>query len=188
MPRYYYGTVPVLAWIINHYFYSRIHYAWLAAAFHPHGQNPGSSNPYKLYGQLFEPWAERDGYAHFIKAYRDRLLEGVLHQQRAGTLDDVTATRLRRVCESVSIDLFYPILYRVNIDAIGLSRRVLANSGLSGSREVLVTDLRESEFDLLFADNVRDEYFTRIVLGELEGGVRMHPMAVLSLLETKVSP
>jgi hypothetical protein len=187
MVRYYYGTVPVLAWIINHYFYSRTHYAWLAAAFHPHGENPGSSNPYKLYSYLYEPWAERDGYAHFIKAYRDRLVEGVQQQEQAGVLDAATAVRLRRVCEQGSVDLFYPILYRVNIDLIAPSRRVVANSGLKGSREVLVTDLREHEFDLIFTDNARDKYFEQIVLGELEGGIRMHPMAALSLLEMEVA-
>jgi hypothetical protein len=186
MPRYYYGTVPALAWIINHYFYARTHYAWLAAAFLPHRENPGSSNPYKLYELLYEPWAERDRYSRFIDSYRDSLIDGVVAQEDAGTVDADTAARLRRVCELVSVDLFYPILYRVNVNAISSSRRVVANSGLEGSREILVTDLREHEFDVLFCDNVRDEYFARIVLGELEGDVRMHPMSALSFLETKV--
>ncbi len=186
MPRYYYGTVPVLAWIINHYFYARTHYAWLAAAFHPHGENPGSSNPYKLYGQLYEPWAEQDAFAHPLGEYRRRLARGVRAKEQAGVLDNITAARLRRVCESASVDLFYPVLYRVEIDRIPPSRRTLANSGLQGSREVLVEDLRESEFDLLFLDNVRDEYFSDIVLGELEGAIRLHPMTALGILETKV--
>lgn len=188
MPRYYYGTAPVIAWIINHYFYSRTHYSWLADAFLPHLTNPGSSNPYKLYELLYEPWAEQDEHAKFIKGYRDSLLNGVIEQQLAGTIDEIVAARLRRVCELGSVDLFYPILYRVDIEAIPSSRHVVANSGLKGSREVLVTDLREHEFDLLFTDNVRDAYFTQMVLRELESGVRMHPMSALSLLETKVSP
>jgi hypothetical protein len=188
MARYYYGTVPVLAWIINHYFYGRVHYAWLAAAFHPHGENPGSSNPYRLYGQFYEPWAERDAYAHSLGEYRRRLANGVTAKERSGALDNVTAERIRRVCSSASVDLFYPVLYRVEIDRIPLSRRTLANSGLQGSREVLVRDLRESEFDLLFVDNDRDEYFRRIVVGELEGSTRMHPMAALAFLETKADP
>lgn len=188
MPRYYYGTVPVLAWIINHYFYSRTHYAWLAAAFHPHGENPGSSNPYRLYGQFYEPWAERDAYAHPLGEYRRRLANGVIAREQSGALDNITAARIRRVCGSASVDLFYPVLYRVEIDRIPLSRRTLANSGLQGSREVLVKDLRESEFDLLFVDNERDEYFSRIVMGELEGSTRLHPMAALALLETKADP
>jgi hypothetical protein len=187
MAQHYYGTVPVLAWIINHYFYSRTHYAWLAAAFHPHGENPGSSNPYKLYGMLYEPWAERDGYAHQLAEYRRRLVEGVKAKEASGVLDNVTAARLRRVCTSASVDLFYPVLYRVEIERIPASRRLLANSGLRGSREVLVEDLRESEFELLFLDNARDDYFPHIVLGELTGEVRMHPMAALRLLETKVA-
>ena len=186
MPRYYYGTVPVLAWIINHYFYARTHYAWLAAAFHPHGENPGSSNPYALYGQFYEPWAERDKYSRFVNDYRRSLAAGVAEKEAAGTLDNITAARLRRLCRLAGIELFYPVLYRVDIDAISLARRTLQNSGLEGSHEVLVKDLRESEFELLFTDNQRDDYFPNLVLGELEGTVRMHPMTTLAILEAKV--
>ncbi|WP_420128787.1 hypothetical protein [Longimicrobium sp.] len=186
MARYYYGTVPVLAWIINHYFYARTHYAWLAAAFHPHGENPGSSNPYALYGHFYEPWAERDRYSRFINDYRRSLAAGVAEKEAAGTLDNITAARLRRLCRLGSIELFYPVLYRVDINAIPPARRTLQNSGLEGSHEVLVKDLRESEFELLFTDNQRDDYFPSLVLGELEGTVRMHPMTTLAMLETKV--
>jgi hypothetical protein len=186
MPRYYYGTVPVLAWIINHYFYGRTHHAWLAAAFHPHGDNPGSSNPYKIYGQLYEPWAERDRYARFVVQIRESLIKGVEAKESEGVLDNVTAARLRRVCRQGSVDLFYPVLYRVRIDRIATARRTLANSALEGSLEVLVKDLRESEFELLFVDNARDDYFPELVLSELEGAVRMHPMSALAQLERKV--
>lgn len=186
MPRYYYGTVPVLAWIINHYFYGRTHHAWLAEAFHPHGENPGSSNPYKIYGLLYEPWAERDRYARFVADIRHSLSDGVEAKETTGILDGVTAARLKRICRSGSVDLFYPVLYRVSIDRIAQGRRTLANSALEGSREVLVTDLRESEFDLLFTDNVRDDYFADLVLSELQGVIRMHPMSVLARLESKV--
>lgn len=86
MPRYYYGTVPALAWIINHYFYARMHYAWLAAAFHPHRENPGSSNPYKIYGQLYEPWAERDRHARFVVHTRDSLADGIEAKEAAGVV------------------------------------------------------------------------------------------------------
>jgi hypothetical protein len=63
----------------------------------------------------------------------------------------------------------------------------VANSGLEGSHEFLVKDLREPEFDLLFADNVRDDYFGVLVSGELYSTIRMHPMSALSFLETKVA-
>jgi hypothetical protein len=188
MARYYYGTVPALAWIINHYFYSRTHYAWLADAFYPHGTNPGSSNPYRLYGLLYEHWAESDEPAHAMGEYRRRLARGVSAKRRAGVLDRATAARVRRVCAFGSIDLFYPVLYRVEIDRIAPSRWVRAGSARKGSHEVLVKDLREPEFDLLFVDNARDDYFPQIVLGELEGTIRMHPMTALSLLETRVVP
>jgi hypothetical protein len=113
-------------------------------------------------------------------------VQGVTAKEQSGALDNVTAARIRRLCESASVDLFYPVLYRVEIDRIPDSRRIIANSGLRGSREVLVRDLRESEFDLLFLDNHRDEYFRQMVTDELEGSIRMHPMSALALLETKV--
>ncbi|MBW3571216.1 MAG: hypothetical protein KY467_08920 [Gemmatimonadetes bacterium] len=186
MPRYYYGTVPVLAWILNHYFYERTHYTWLADAFYPHGTNPGSSNPYQIYGLLYQPWAELDPHARFVRDMRRSLVDGVVARESAGKLDNITAARLKRVCASVRIDLFYPVLYRVDIGRISRSRRIVANSGLEGSREFLVSDLRESEFDLLLADNDRDDYFADLVLCEREGEVLMHPMLALALLETKV--
>jgi hypothetical protein len=155
MPRYYYGTVPVLAWIINHYFYGRVHYGWLADAFHPHRDNPGSSNPYLIYGQLYEPWRERDHYARFVSDYRRSLQDGVEKKEAAGVVDNITAARLKRVCEDGGVELFYPVLYRVDIDGIAPARRTLANSGLEGSHEFLVTDLRESEFDVLLMQPAR---------------------------------
>lgn len=91
------------------------------------------------------------------------------------------------MCASGSVDLFYPVLYRVDISRIAPFRRTVANSGLEGSNEFLVKDLRESEFDLLLADNVRDDYFAALVLAELEGAVLTHPMLALASLETKVS-
>jgi hypothetical protein len=187
MPRYYYGTVPVLAWIINHYFYGRVHYGWFADAFHPHRDNPGSSNPYLIYGQLYESWRERDRYARFLSDYRRSLEEGVQTKEEAGVVDNITAARLRRVCKKGSVDLFYPVLYRVDADGIEPARRTLANSGLEGSHEFKVVDLRESEFDVLLTDNRRDEYFAEVVLREFDGAARTDPMAALALLETTVS-
>lgn len=185
MARYYYGTVPVLAWIINHYFFARTHHAWLADAFLPHDAGPGAPNPHAAYARLYEPWARRDGDARVVSGYRAALLKGVVRQQRARQLDGATAARLRRLCETAGAELFYPVLYRVNLDAIAPARRVPPRPGARDGREVLVADLRESEFDLLFTDNVRDDYFAPVVLGELEGSVRMHPMAVLALLEAR---
>lgn len=94
MPRYYYGTVPALAWIINHYFYERTHYVWLADAFYPNQGNPGSSNPYEIYGSLHKPWAQRDSRARFVRDLRRSLIGGVDARVAAGKLDDITAARL----------------------------------------------------------------------------------------------
>jgi hypothetical protein len=185
--RYYYGTVPVLAWIINHYFYGGLHYSWLADAFHPHRDNPGSSNPYLIYGDLYVPWQERDRYSRFVTDYRRSLEEGVAKKEETGVIDNITAARLKRVCKLGSVELFYPVLYRVDMDEIAPSRRAVENSGLEGSHEFLVPDLRESEFDLLLTDNRRDRYFPEVVPGKHDEVPAASALPVLALLETMVT-
>ncbi|HLM68420.1 MAG TPA: hypothetical protein VK358_12865 [Longimicrobium sp.] len=187
MPRYFYGTVPVLTWIINHYFYAGVHYSWLAAEFAPMLRNPKSSNPYLIYGDLYWAWAKRDRYDRYV-GDTGRVLGGVVDRKREeGTLDHVTAARLRRVCRSRnSVDLYYPIIYRVDVQQIAERRQRVENSGLEGSAEVLVPDLRESEFDLLFADNTSDALFAELVLDEIAAPGRRDPLEVLSMLEERI--
>jgi hypothetical protein len=67
------------------------------------------------------------------------------------------ATRLMNICNRVSVKFFYPIVYRVDIDAVGDWRCKKAGSGLLNSDEYLITDLESSEFDLLFYDEHVDE-------------------------------
>jgi hypothetical protein len=112
MPRYYYGTVLVLAWIINHYFYGRVHYSWLAEPFAPMDVNPKSSNPYLIYGDLYWAWVKRDRFDKFVKDTRRTHAEVVRSKQTSGLLDHITAARLARICLSENnIDLYYPIIY-----------------------------------------------------------------------------
>jgi hypothetical protein len=185
MARYHYGTVPVLAWIINHYFYGGVHYTWLAEEFYPLAANPKSSNPCLIYQDLYWAWARRDPFDRFIKGLRASLSEAVRHKENAGSLDNVTAARLRRVCSRVSVELFYPVTYRVDIEKIDAGRCVLKGSAAMGSREVLVPDLAETEFDLLFADNHLDPEFQELVIDEIEGVSRALPATVLDLLERR---
>lgn len=121
MPRYYYGTVPVLAWIINHYFYGGVHYSWLAEPFAPMDVNPKSSNPYLIYGDLYWAWIKRDRFDKFVKDTRRTHAQVVRSKQASGLLDHITAARLARICLSENnVDLYYPI-----ITSIVLTRRRL---------------------------------------------------------------
>lgn len=185
MARYYYGTVPALAWIINHYFYGGVHHVWLAAEWYPLLTNPKSSNPHLIYADLYHAWLARDNTDKFVDTTRGRLRRAVRAQERRRVLDAMTGRRLRRVCLNVAVDLFYPIVYRVDITSVAAARRTRPDPVPAQSREALVTDLRESEFDLLFADNGEDTLFRQLVLAEREGSHRTDPLEALALLESR---
>jgi hypothetical protein len=188
MPTYYYGTIPVLAWILNHYFYAGVHYAWLAESFLPPPVNPRSSNPHNIYGELMDAWRHHDPYNQYLRGSRKGLLDGVAAKRAADVLTGATADRLGAVCLNVSVDLFYPVVYRVDVDKVGAGRKRVANSGLEGSREILIVDLREREFELLFTDNRGDSLFRLVVLNEVAGAARTTAAAVLALLEERCVP
>lgn len=188
MATYYYGTIPVLAWILNHYFYGGVHYAWLAKEFLPPKPNPSSSNPHHIYGEFKDAWNDGDPWNSTVLTARTGMLRGVKAKRDAGVVKRWTATRLRIICQHVSVDLFYPIVYRVDVERISPDRLVVANSGLRGSREVLIHDLRETEFELLFADNTTDTSFTLLVLDEMSGARVTSPAAVLTLLKARCAP
>src|SRR5215213_3550854 len=156
MARYYYGTVPALAWILNHYFYRQEHYAFLAEAFHPLRSNPKSSNPYLIYGDLMWAWSYTDEFDKYVSQSRYGLARGALARRNAGITDPALTRRLRRICAGVPVTFFYPVVYRVEVGVITPARRNVAGSGALGSREIVVHDLREHEFDLLFADDRSD--------------------------------
>lgn len=187
MPRYFYGTVPALAWIINHYFYGGVHYTWLAEEFHPLETNPKSSNPYLIYGDLYWAWSRGDPYDKFVSDTRRRLVFGIDEQEKGGVVDNITAARLRRVCRDVAVELFYPVVYRVDVSMIPAVRWTLENSARTGSREVLVRDLVETEFDLLFADNARDPEFGILLADEIAGVTATAPANALARLEGRLA-
>lgn len=188
MPRYYYGTVPALAWILNHYFYGGLHYSWLAAEFYPLETNPRSSMPYQVYGDLYWAWSRNDLHDKHLRFMREALGGGVAARLPPGISDPALVRRLRRICRRSAVAFFYPVVYRVDIDRIAAGRHVAAGSAMTGSREVLVRDLVEEEFDLLFADNVADPDFRRLVLDETHGAARTSPAEALLLLERRLMP
>jgi hypothetical protein len=186
MPRYYYGTVPALAWILNHYFYGGVHYNWLAAEFNPMRTNPNSSNPYVIYGQLYAAWSWLDERDKSVAQLRRALRAGVAAHEKQKTLDVTLARRLRAICSNTSIAFFYPVVYRVDLERIPPARRVVAGSGEDGSHECLVHDLGETEFDLLLADNWEDADFVQFVLDANPRPTRSSMDAVLTTLEERV--
>jgi hypothetical protein len=105
MPRYYYGAVPALAWILNHYFYSGLHYNWLAAEFFPLETNPKSSIPYLVYGDLYWAWSRDDRYDKHLRMVRDSLRLGVTARLPPGISDLTLVRRLRRICRRAAVTL-----------------------------------------------------------------------------------
>jgi hypothetical protein len=188
MPRYFYGTVSALAWILNHYFYGGLHFSWIAGEFYPLRANPNSSNPYVIYGQLYAAWAWTDERDKLVAHLRNALQAGVDAHEERKTLDRALAQRLREVLSRASVAFFYPVVYRVDIEVIPSARRIIAGSGEEGSNEFLVRDLREAEFELLFVDNLTDPEFVRFVLDARSQPARSSAGAVLNTLERRMIP
>ena len=166
----YYGTVPTLAWIFNHYFYKKTHYTWLAEEYFPYRlPNPKSSNPHLVYQNLYQPWKDKDDFDKDILQVRINVRKGVIAKEKAGDIDAVIAPRLKDICDRVDIVFLYPIVYRVNIDGITpTTRKKSGGSALTvGSKETLVEDLKETEFDILFVDFDSDSDFKKLVINEM---------------------
>ena len=101
------------------------------------------------------PWKERDSYSKIVGQYRLAVRNGVIANQ--SRLSGNIANRLKRVTERIGVEFFLPLVYRIEIDLIAHGRRSVAGSGLAGSREYLIVDLRETEFDLLFSEDVQGD-------------------------------
>jgi hypothetical protein len=167
----YYGAIAVLAWIFGHYFYHGEHYVWLAEEYYPYRlPNPKSSNPHLVYADLYQPWKDRDDHDKFIQSLRLNLRKGVIAKESAGKIDPHDAARLKTVCDKVDITFLYPIVLKVDIDNVKpVSRHKKAGSALAGSSEILVEDLNETEFDIIFLDYESDPAFKQLVVDEING-------------------
>lgn len=180
----YYGTIASLAWIFGHYFYNQEHYVWLAEEYYPYRLlNPKSSNPHLIYQDLYQPWKDRDDYDRYVQTNRLNLRKGVIAKESAGTITSSDAARLKTVCDNVDITFLYPIVLKVDIDVIPSSRRTKAGSALVGSSEILVKDLKETEFEIVFLDYQSDSDFKVLVLDELNGVTATTAADALTTLE-----
>jgi hypothetical protein len=170
MADYFYGTVASLAWVFGHYFYKREHYVWLAEEYFTYGlPNPKSSDPHLIYQDIYQPWKDRDDYDKFIGGIRLNLRKGVIAKEMATVINSSDASDLKDICDNVDITFLYPLVYKVDITSIPGSRQIKKGSALTGSHEVLVEDLKESEFEILFLDYEMDSDFKQLISDELKG-------------------
>ena len=173
--KHYYSTQPLIAWIINKFFYDGNHYVYLAPFYPYRLSNPKSSNPYLIYSDLYMPWKDKDIFDKTIAQFRMNLRKGV----NVVCKDPKLKTELLNLCDKISLNFFYPIVYRVDIE--GISDRIeKAGSGLIGSEEILIRDLQEFEFDILFDDEISNN-LTLKELYDMEDGSDIYK--VLSLLK-----
>ncbi len=164
----YYSTQPFLAWCFNHYFFGRLHFAYVGAPFHPYRlANPRSSDPWDLYGSMYKPWVDRDPYDSLLEQKRRRMRAGLRHHRARTTIRSRIA--LGRICARVDSVFFLPVVYRVDVGRLPHHRLTRAGSGGTGSNEWLIQDLAETEFDILYFDAESDPHIADADLIKLGG-------------------
>lgn len=179
MKTHFYSTQPFIAWVINHYFYGKTHYTFVAP-FYPYRQlNPKSSNPYLIYSDLLMPWKDNDIYDKTVAQFRINIRKGVMIKETLSHIDPSLANELRELCDKISLKFFYPIVYRVDIDSIA-EKVTKTASAFTGSNEYLIQQLFENEFDILFFDEWR-EFLT--IKDLYEGKDKLNPEEVLAILK-----
>jgi len=186
MKNHYYGTVPALQWVFGRYFYG-YHHLWLAAEFHTHRRpNPKSSNPYKIYQDLYEPWVDRDHFDKFITQSRANIRTGVADCEQNGILSSADASAMKRYCDDVDIVFMCPIVVRVDYDVLVTRGRTLHSAGsatTAGSHECLVKDLQEGDYEILFLDFDADGDFHDIVYDAYYNGTQLSKLEVSRRLD-----
>ena len=194
MHSYYYGVQTALAYILNHFFYNAVHYTYIAGEYYPYKRkNPRSSNPHRIYEDLYEPWKDKDEFNKVVIQTRLNIKNGILAQTKKNIIDSFLANKLGRICDELDSNLFYPFVFRINIKSIKKNRLQKSGSGLSGSYEYLVSDLLEREInDILFLDYEGDALIKNLVKYEYEnfrkkGNVGYSKREVLELLEDRVN-
>jgi hypothetical protein len=168
MHHYCYGVQTGLSYIFNHYFYGAIHYVYLSRDYYAYRRkNPRSSNPHRVYEDLYEPWKDKDEYSKVINQIRLNIQNGVIAQKTRGIISSRLANQLGQICDEIDVGIFYPVVYRVDVSKLPRARLLKAGSGLTGSVEYLVESLHESEInEVLFLDYERDAVINELVRNE----------------------
>ena len=180
LATYYYSTQTLLAWCLNHYFYQANHWTYVGAYFYPYKEtNPPSSNPLTKYQSIYEEWFDNDEFGAYINQLRLNTVKGV--EANRQQLASGWEARLKNVCENIEVVFFYPIVYRVDVDMIQPITRLDNSQGSAvvGSKEYLIADLQETEFDILFFDFNSDYDIATLTNGTTS------PDDVLSILESR---
>lgn len=190
--RFYYGTIPSIVYIINHFFFGAKHYAWLAGEYYPYRRpNPKSSNPHLIYQDLYQAWSDFDEFDKFILQFRLNMRSGVIFQGKRLKLSNEIVRRLKKVCDEVCVSTFYPIVYRVDVESISPERLEKQGSGLKGSWECLIRDLSEYEInDIHFVDCHEDAELIWLVRDEFQyfrsnNRYKTKPTDALTMLERR---
>ncbi len=154
--EYYFGTNSFLSWCLNHYFFNRVHYLWVAKKWYPiEYPNPKSSNPLLIYQDFFHPWKSKDNYDKYVTQHRIDLRKGVMAQTHLSLNDQ---TDLKTVCDKAELDFFHPVVYRVEITSLGSRLDTTRGSAAMGSKEGLVSDLSDGEFEILMLDDISPDF------------------------------
>ncbi|MFT4172457.1 MAG: hypothetical protein QM639_07850 [Rhodocyclaceae bacterium] len=161
----YYSTTTFLMLAINRHLYDGLHYTYVGEGFYPYGiGNPKSSNPLLIYMDLYQPWADKDPYDKFVLQHRLAVRKSILAKEKDGVVSTRIARDLRRVADRAALVFFYPVVYKLNFDASEAHAHgtrpglTVAGSGLTGSREYLIPDMAEHEYELLFNDHYTYEF------------------------------
>jgi hypothetical protein len=116
-------------------------------------------------------WRDGDDFSALVSTKRISLCNALEKNADAGLLDRSHADDLKETVERAYISLFYPLVYRIDINAIDPSRRDPAvGSCPRGSDECLIVDLQEHEFELLFAHFREDAELKTMLLDEHGAG------------------
>ena len=153
----YYSATTFLTVAINRHLYDDKHFTYVAEGFYPYNKgNPKSSNPLLIFMDLYQPWQDKDPYDKFISQHRMSVRKGIIEQEKSGVISKQIAKDLKRIADRIELDFFFPVVLKITIDvgsAASSGRASLAGSGLTGSKEYLIPDLSDPEFELLFDDN-----------------------------------
>ncbi|MEQ8627106.1 hypothetical protein [Ekhidna sp.] len=110
----------------------------------------------KIYERLYCMWKHEDDLDKDLDSYR-RTYEAVLTLKASeNQIDANFVDKLIFMIATAHTDFFFPIVYRLDPDSISDDRKLKENSALKGSREFLVKDLKDNEFDMLFLETVKE--------------------------------
>jgi hypothetical protein len=186
---YWYSAKTAVDWLLCHHALKGRHFAWFAPEFDTYRKsNPESSNPHVLYHGYMAAWRDSDDFAACVTMKRISLCNALEKNVDAGLLGIAEADELKETIERADISLFYPLVYRINFDAIEPSRRKTAvGSGAKGSEECLIVDLQEQEFELLFAHFREDPELKTMILDSHGSGDYTERYALMDLVERRLT-